>query len=85
MTYKYQSDGTAFIAGVPARDLTDAEFEALPKEQKEECIKSGLYAPEGLSDPQPVLSGEIDLADGVNEAEASLAGKTLSIRGQKGK
>lgn len=45
MTYKYQSDGTAFIAGVPTRDLTEAEFKALPKEQQEECMQSGLYLP----------------------------------------
>lgn len=44
MTYTYTGNGSQFIAGVPARDLTEAEFNALPQEQQDACIKSGLYA-----------------------------------------
>lgn len=43
--YTYNGDGTQFVMGVPARDLSSAEFEALPQEQQEECLLSGLYIP----------------------------------------
>jgi hypothetical protein len=32
-----------FIDGVPARDLTKAEWDALPKEKRRECVETGLY------------------------------------------
>ena len=42
VTYKYAGDGDHFI-GVPARDLTKEDFEALSDEQKEAVKKSGTY------------------------------------------
>lgn len=33
----------AFIQGIPARDLTDVEWNALSKEQQKAAIESGLY------------------------------------------
>jgi hypothetical protein len=45
--YQYTGDGYQFVAGVPARDLTDAEFKSLPEAQQAEALASGLYlAPE---------------------------------------
>jgi hypothetical protein len=43
MTYKYTGDGSQFIAGVPARDLTDSEFKALDVKLQKQCLESGLY------------------------------------------
>ncbi len=43
MTYKYTGDGSQFIAGVPARDLTDSEFKALDVNLQKQCLESGLY------------------------------------------
>lgn len=49
MTIKFfapgSSNGTplAWIDGIPARDLTQAEWDALPPEKREEAIASGLY------------------------------------------
>nr|ASV43903.1 hypothetical protein [Hot spring virus BHS1] len=39
-----------FFGGIPARDLTLAEFEALTPDQRELCATSGLYTitPAGL-------------------------------------
>jgi hypothetical protein len=41
---KYVGDG-AYFQGIPARDLTDEEFAALPAEQQQILLDSGLYAP----------------------------------------
>jgi len=43
MTYQYQSDGTQYVNGVPARDLTQSEFDALPADLQAACLESGLY------------------------------------------
>lgn len=40
--YKYVGDGT-YLPGVPARDLSKDEFDALSDEQKETLKQSGLY------------------------------------------
>jgi hypothetical protein len=39
--------GSNYIIGVPARDLTLEEFEALPLEQQKQCIATGLYSKPG--------------------------------------
>lgn len=41
MTVKYLGGG--FLHGIPARDLTDDEWQALTKEQRETAVASGLY------------------------------------------
>lgn len=43
MRYIYNGKGNSFIIGVPARDLTEDEFDALTKIQKETALKTGLY------------------------------------------
>lgn len=100
------------IAGIPARDLTDAEVEeygpwakALLRDENLKgwaslsnfaaLVATGLYgvvgapmsaempAPEGAPDSGPGAPpprGTIDLGDGVDAREASLAGKTLAHR-----
>lgn len=45
MTVKYTGDG-AYFHGVPARDLTDEEFAALPEAQRSALLTSGLYTQE---------------------------------------
>ena len=50
---RYTGDGD-YILGVPARDLSVDEFEALPEGIREQCVDNGLYevadAPEPESD-----------------------------------
>lgn len=49
--YKYTGD-SAYLSGVPARDLTDEEFDTLPKMTQEACLATGLYiATSGKSTP----------------------------------
>lgn len=43
MTYRYNGSGN-YISGIPARDLTDDEFNALPESQQKAVKKSGLYS-----------------------------------------
>jgi hypothetical protein len=40
---RYKGDGTAYLNGVPARNLSDEEYDALETEQKAAVRKSGLY------------------------------------------
>lgn len=52
--YKYKgTDPKQYILGVPARNLSDEEFEALPKDVQDACLKSNLYvkATDKLVDP----------------------------------
>jgi hypothetical protein len=42
MAIKYVGDGE-FLSGIPARDLTEAEWESLSKEQQKAALNSGLY------------------------------------------
>jgi hypothetical protein len=39
---RYTGDGQ-FIEGIPARDLTDEEFQALSQDKQELVRRSGLY------------------------------------------
>lgn len=50
ISIKYKGAGGAFIPGVPARDLTQSEFESLPGETQKACIASGLYSEEKRED-----------------------------------
>jgi hypothetical protein len=40
-----------FLSGVPARDLTESEWQALTDAQRAACIESGLYIAVGASQP----------------------------------
>lgn len=40
---RYTGDGTEFHYGIPTRDLTDEEYEALPLEDKRTLQASPLY------------------------------------------
>jgi hypothetical protein len=63
---------------VPARDLTDAEVAHFGEMV---LLASGLYTRELTSGATTGSSaGTIDLRDGVNEQEATLAGKALAAR-----
>ena len=85
MTLRYVGEG-AFIVGVPARDLTEAE--AVQYGGVEALTATRLYVQDdGPGEPiQPIetvtLSGVINLADGVDDSEATLAGRTLRKRRQ---
>jgi len=80
---KYVGNG-AFIPDlngepVPARDLTDAEVARFGEAM---LLASGLYVREGVDTPlgATAITGTINLHDGVNDHEATLAGKTLAAR-----
>lgn len=45
MTIKYTGNGNYF-SGIPARDLTDEEFAALPEPVQQTLLDSGVYVPE---------------------------------------
>lgn len=82
---KYEGGG-AFFDGVPARDLTsdDVNERGLDVEW---LAASDLYRPVG--DVEAVKKaceqerGVIDLSDGVDDGEASLAGRALRDRRQE--
>lgn len=40
----YLGDGTEFVPGIPARDLTEDEWAALGEEAQAFALASGLYA-----------------------------------------
>ena len=40
---QFVGDGSRYIMGIPARDLTKEEFAALSKALQKQCIQSGLY------------------------------------------
>ena len=44
--YRYVDSGGGHFVGVPPRDLTKAEFDALSDADKENVTKSGLYKKE---------------------------------------
>jgi hypothetical protein len=41
---KYVGDGSEFLNGVPARDLTDEDWNRLTEEQQDAVINSRIYA-----------------------------------------
>jgi hypothetical protein len=87
MILRYVGEGD-FLIGVPARDLTADE--AVEYGGVERLVASGLYSVDDHADQDPIepieevlLSQVINLADGVDETEASFAGKTLQKRRTK--
>lgn len=57
MTYKYIGQG-AFQHGIPARDITDAEFAAFTNDQRARVIACGLYKLVGEPVPEEVEAKE---------------------------
>jgi len=55
---KYKFLGGGFIQGIPARDLTEDEFNALTDGQKEQVRKSGLYELNKVSSKKPAEKEE---------------------------
>jgi len=55
---KYKFLGGGFIQGIPARDLTEDEFNALTDGQKEQVRKSGLYELNKVSLKKPAEKEE---------------------------
>lgn len=49
---------SSYIDGIPARDLSDAEFDALPVEKQKAVKTCGLYKPVSEAKPESV-SGEV--------------------------
>lgn len=43
----YKGDGKRFVPGVPARNLSVEESNALPEKVRSLCLSSGLYSEEG--------------------------------------
>jgi hypothetical protein len=86
---RYSRPGS-FINGVPTRDLSRSEFEALDDEQKRSVIESGAYEilAEDLkpapADPLPETV-VIQTRDGIQDDEATDAARVLQRRAkQKG-
>jgi hypothetical protein len=48
---QYRGDGDAWIEGVPTRNLTREEWEALPEEKRTAALESQLYV-----EPEQTLS-----------------------------
>lgn len=48
---RYVGDGSAWVNGVPARDLTHEEWTALTDEQRKTCLSTNLYEVTGASAP----------------------------------
>jgi len=55
---KITYSGKNFIQGIPARDLTQEEWDALPDEVKELAVSSGVYKVESKPAPKVVQSKE---------------------------
>lgn len=59
---RYLGDGAVFHGGIPARDLTDAEFAALTPEQQRLVEESPIYAvtpaPKPANTETPVAPAE---------------------------
>jgi hypothetical protein len=68
--YRYTGDGTTYVEGVPARDLTRAEWNALTAEQKKAVRSSGLYErAAGRQDDEPDEGAEEQPADDAENGE----------------
>jgi hypothetical protein len=55
----FLGDGSQWIDGIPARDLTADEWAELTEAQQKHAIESGLYAlaPTVAAQPEPVAEG----------------------------
>jgi hypothetical protein len=58
--YIYKGMNGENISGVPARDLTEEEFNGLTRQQRKACIKTGLYT---ASDSTGYHEQEVDEAE----------------------
>jgi hypothetical protein len=52
MKYIFSGAGMTYIAGIPARDLTEQEFKKLSASLQEMAIKSKLYKPLEEKEPE---------------------------------
>lgn len=50
---RYTGDGNEYIYGVPMRDMTDDEWNALPEDGRVIAIASGLFEPEIDNETEP--------------------------------
>lgn len=48
---KYRGDGSAYVTGIPARDLTLEEWAAIRPDLKALALATGLYQPPPRPDP----------------------------------
>lgn len=48
---RYVGDGN-YILGVPARDLTAGEWDALPEERRRVCLAAGVFEVDGPVAPE---------------------------------
>jgi hypothetical protein len=72
------------LPGIPARDLNDNEIDQYGG--ADQLVATGLYVCEGDELPKVdpnIEHGVIDLRDGVNNEEATLAGKALAAKKRK--
>ncbi len=81
---QYLGDGTNYVEGVPARNLTRDEWNALREERRAYALATGLYVdPLGdVETPKPDVV-TIDLRDGADDDEANVAARTLNARRKK--
>lgn len=71
-----------FLNGVPARDLTRAEWDALDEATRQMCLESGVYQLESAGEPSTTLPSTIviDTRDGIQDGEATNAARVLQKR-----
>lgn len=77
IVWHYIGDGRALL-DVPARDIYADEI--LSRAAVDAIQASGLYQAAGAAPVEAAAHGSIDLADGVSDGEAHLAGKALRSR-----
>ncbi len=53
---KYTGNGSEYVSGVPARDLTEQEFKDLPEETRKIVLNCGLY---DFSAPTPTKNKSV--------------------------
>lgn len=57
--FRYVDTSGAFLPGIPARDLTDEDLEALTEEQRAAIAECAIYqAAAGKNKPAPPADGE---------------------------
>lgn len=55
---KFVGSDSQFITGVPKRDMTDAEFKALPEDLQKAAYSTGLYVDDS-SQPKEQKQSEV--------------------------
>lgn len=72
MTITYNGGG--YFAGIPARDLTQEEWDALTGEQQKMALDSGLYTPNGSAkEKKAIVTAATDKAKAEAPAPAAQA------------